>query len=73
MREILPRLIHFAFAADGLNLRRLTADADPRNASSIKLLRHLGFVQEGFLRQHYDVNGELQDAIIFGLLRDSPT
>jgi [ribosomal protein S5]-alanine N-acetyltransferase len=71
MREILPKLIAFAFRPfGGLNLRRLTADVDPRNVASLRLLEHLGFQQEGLLRAHYCVGGEIQDAAIYGLLRD---
>jgi [ribosomal protein S5]-alanine N-acetyltransferase len=71
MREIVPVLIRFAFdqSGVGLNLRRLTADADPSNSASIRLLTHLGFEPEGLLRRHYHVNGEIQDAAIYGLLR----
>jgi [ribosomal protein S5]-alanine N-acetyltransferase len=67
MREALPALLAFAFGE--LDLERLTADADPRNHASIGLLEKLGFVREGFLRQHYRLYGEVQDAIILGLLR----
>lgn len=67
MGEALPALIEFAF--DTLALHRLEADADPRNARSIKLLERLGFQREGYQRERYNVNGELQDAVLFGLLR----
>lgn len=67
MREALPVLIKFAF--DTLGLHRLEADADPRNVRSIKLLERLGFQREGYQRERYNVNGELQDAVLFGLLR----
>jgi RimJ/RimL family protein N-acetyltransferase len=66
MREALPALLDFAF--DRLELARITADADPRNDRSIRLLQRLGFQTEGSLRQHYLVNGEWQDAVLFGLL-----
>lgn len=65
--EVLPAIIRFAF--DELELQRLTADADPRNLGSVRALERAGFVREGYLRQHYRLYGEVQDAIIFGLLR----
>lgn len=67
MSEALPALVRFAF--DTLGLHRLEADADPRNDRSIKLLQRLGFQREGYQRERYNVNGELQDAVLFGLLR----
>jgi [ribosomal protein S5]-alanine N-acetyltransferase len=67
MSEILPVLLDFAFQR--LGLHRIWADVDPRNASSIKLLAKHGFQREGFLREHYLVNGERQDAVLYGLVR----
>ena len=65
--EAVARLVDFAF--DELELHRLEADADPRNAGSLKLLAREGFKQEGLLRARYHVNGEIQDAALLGLLR----
>ena len=67
MNEALRALVSHAF--DVMNLRRLEADVDPRNAASIRTLERLGFQREGFLRERWHVNGELQDAIFYGLLR----
>jgi ribosomal-protein-alanine N-acetyltransferase len=67
MREVLPALLRFAF--ERMDLHRITADADPRNLASLGLLTRLGFRAEGHLREHYLVNGEKQDATLFGLLR----
>lgn len=67
MTAALPALIDFAFGR--LGLHRVVADADPRNAPSIRALERLGFVREGFLREHYLVQGEPQDAVLYGLLR----
>jgi RimJ/RimL family protein N-acetyltransferase len=60
-------LVGFAF--EQLNLHRLEADADPRNERSLVLLERQGFRKEGFLRERYIVDGEIQDAVVFGLLR----
>lgn len=65
--EALAALIGFAF--DELDLHRLTADVDPRNTASLRALERAGFRREGVLREHYRLYGEVQDAVIFGLLR----
>jgi RimJ/RimL family protein N-acetyltransferase len=66
MSEALRALIAFAF--DVLALRRLEADVDPRNTPSIRVLERLGFVREGHLRERWQVNGEVQDGLFYGLL-----
>src|SRR5262249_394651 len=65
--EGLRVLLRFAFAE--MQLHRLTADADPRNAPSIRTLERLGFRREGYLREHYLLEGERQDSLVYGLLR----
>lgn len=67
MNEALRALVAYAF--EGLNLRRLEADVDPRNGASIRTLERLGFQREGFLRERWHVEGEIQDALFYGLLR----
>jgi ribosomal-protein-alanine N-acetyltransferase len=67
MQEALNALLEYAF--DVLSLHRLEADVDPRNAASIKTVERFGFKQEGYLRERWHVNGEIQDALFFGLLR----
>jgi RimJ/RimL family protein N-acetyltransferase len=67
MTAALPAVIDFAFGR--LGLHRVFADTDPRNAPAIRALERLGFVREGVLREHYLVQGEPQDAVVYGLLR----
>jgi len=67
MNEALRALLFYAF--DVLELRRLEADVDPRNAGSIRTVERLGFRQEGLLRERWHVNGEIQDSLFYGLLR----
>lgn len=67
MREALEAFISHAF--NGLDLNRLEADTDPRNAPSIRLLQGLGFVKEGHFRERWVVDGEVSDSAMFGLLR----
>jgi len=67
MSEALAALFGLAF--DEMQLRRIEADVDPRNGASIRLLERLGFEREGHLRERWLVNGEVQDALFYGLLR----
>lgn len=66
-REAVNTLIRHAFTE--LGLRRLEADANPHNAACLKLLEAVGFKREGYLRQRWQVEGELQDSVILGLLK----
>jgi len=65
--EAVAALIGFGF--ERLGLRRIEADSDPRNSASIRLLEKLGFVREGYMRERWEIDGEIQDAVCFGLLR----
>lgn len=67
MHEALTALLNHAFGE--MNLHRIEADVDPRNAASIKSLEKLGFKYEGFLRERWFVNGEICDTAFYGLLR----
>ncbi|HEY7913836.1 MAG TPA: GNAT family protein [Blastocatellia bacterium] len=67
IQEALRALLAYAF--DELDLQRIEADVDPRNGASIRTLERLGFQREGFLRERWRVNGEVQDALFYGLLR----
>jgi RimJ/RimL family protein N-acetyltransferase len=69
MTEALTALIDTAF--DAMGLRRLEAEVNPGNASSGRLLRRLGFVREGLLRQRWVSRGGVPyDVEAYGLLRD---
>ena len=67
MNEALQALVSHAF--EEMQLRRLEADVDPRNTPSVRTLERLGFQREGFLRERWHVDGELQDAFFYGLLK----
>lgn len=64
--EAMTALVDFAFHT--LGLRRLEADADPRNKGSLRVLERLGFAREGLLRERWMIGGEAQDTAIHGLL-----
>ncbi|NNC89079.1 MAG: GNAT family N-acetyltransferase [Akkermansiaceae bacterium] len=67
--EAARALIAAAFTADpGLN--RIRAWTTPENSASHRVLKKLGFRQEGVLRQERIIRGELVDSVFFGLLRD---
>lgn len=67
MHEALQALLGFAFT--DLDLNRLEADIDPRNAASAASLVRLGFKEEGLLRERWIVGGEVSDSGLYGLLR----
>jgi [ribosomal protein S5]-alanine N-acetyltransferase len=67
MNEALQALLAYAFAE--LGLHRIEADVDPRNSASLQTVERLGFQREGYLRERWQVNGEIQDTVFYGLLR----
>lgn len=67
IQEALQALLAYAFGE--LGLHRIEADVDPRNAASIRTLERLGFQREGYLRERWQVGGEIQDGLFYGLLR----
>jgi RimJ/RimL family protein N-acetyltransferase len=60
-------LLRWAF--DTLDLNRVQAETDTRNAASARVLNKLGVVREGTLREDCVVNGEVSDSWVFGLIR----
>lgn len=60
-------LLQWAF--DTLDLNRVQAETDTRNAASARVLEKLGFVREGTLREDCVVDGEVSDSWVYGLLR----
>jgi RimJ/RimL family protein N-acetyltransferase len=57
------------WAYDTLDLNRVQAEADTRNAGSARVLEKLGFVREGTLREDCVVGGDVSDSWVYGLLR----
>lgn len=59
----------FPFAFEELNANKLKAEVNSNNRSSLRMVRDLGFVEEGILRQDVKkFSGERLDKYIFGLL-----
>jgi ribosomal-protein-alanine N-acetyltransferase len=50
-------------------LRKLVALVHEQNLPSRRLLLRIGFQEEGFLREHYIINGKAENEVIFGLLK----
>ena len=66
MHEALNAVVDYAFGS--MDLRRLEADIDPRNAASVRALERLGFAREGILRERWQVGDEISDTLFMGLL-----
>lgn len=64
--EAVKLALEYAFESRGLN--KVVARVFEENSASQRVLEKLEFVEEGQLRQHYYVNGEYKDAILFGLV-----
>ena len=70
MKEALPPIIKYGF--ETMKLHRIEALVSPDNVPSLKLLKGLGFREEGHLREHYMKNNKLEDSLMFSLLETDP-
>lgn len=68
MREALDALIPYGF--EKLNLNRMEAVIAPFNEASKALVKGWQFREEGILKEHYIVDGVIEDSLIFGLTRN---
>jgi RimJ/RimL family protein N-acetyltransferase len=68
MTDAVRTFIEYAF--NDLELLRLTAHTFEFNAGSARVLEKNGFTLEGHLRKHFQKDGQLLDARLYGLLRD---
>jgi RimJ/RimL family protein N-acetyltransferase len=50
-------------------IETLTADVDPENAASIRLLERLGFVRTGFAERTWNIGGVWKDSVFHALSR----
>jgi [ribosomal protein S5]-alanine N-acetyltransferase len=57
------------WAFDTLDLNRVQAEVDTRNAASARVLEKLGFLREGTLREDCIVDGVVSDSWVYGLIR----
>ena len=66
--EAMKLLYQLAF--DKLGLHRIYGTIASHNPLMIKWQKYLGMKEEGRLRDHYFMGGELRDAVCLGLLED---
>jgi len=59
----------FAWAFDAMAIERIEAQVHPQNTPSLALLRRIGFVEEGLLREGGYWLGERRDLVQLGLLK----
>ena len=67
-REAVGLLVDYAFRL--LNLRRVFLRVHGRNDRAIRAYRACGFVEEGRMRRHVWSNGNYDDLVLMGVLRD---
>jgi [ribosomal protein S5]-alanine N-acetyltransferase len=68
MTEALHLALRHAFTT--LGLHRLEANIQPENASSIALVRRVGFAKEGFSRRYLKIGGRWRDHERWAILRE---
>lgn len=69
MSEVLPMLVRFGF--ETLGLHRMEARVEPEHGASVRLLKKLGFKDEGLLRERtLHADGSRTGLALLGLLRD---
>jgi len=67
MTEAIREVLRYGFGP--MNLNRVEAFISPDNIPSQKLVRAMGFTEEGRLREHYRKQDRIEDSLVFGLLR----
>ncbi|HXT42622.1 MAG TPA: GNAT family protein [Pseudonocardiaceae bacterium] len=61
-------LVDFGFRE--LKLHRISAAIGPENAASIAIVRRLGMMYEGRIRDHVYTNGQWRDSLLYSVLAD---
>jgi ribosomal-protein-alanine N-acetyltransferase len=67
--EAMNAIIPYVFEVT--DVTKLTADADPRNAASVNLLKSLGFQETHRAKNTFCINGEWSHSVYFALQRPS--
>lgn len=67
LSEAIPTVLAFGF--NEMSLNRVEAFVSPENKASLRIMEKFGFKKEGYLRQHYMNNGNLDDSVLFSLLK----
>ncbi len=68
MRSALALVLPYLFDFQGLH--RIEAACLPDNAASISVLERQGFRREGLAKRYLCINGQWEDHILYGLLRE---
>ncbi|MBK7410046.1 MAG: GNAT family N-acetyltransferase [Saprospirales bacterium] len=68
MNEAINAVLEYGFKV--MNLNRIEACTSPDNTASLSIIKKYGFIQEGYLRQHFVRDGETQDTVIYSLLKE---
>ncbi|MDY0871965.1 GNAT family N-acetyltransferase [Dongia rigui] len=63
--EALKAMIAYAF--DTLGFDEITADVDPDNESSLRLLTRNGFIRTGFAKDTFEIGGKSFDSVYLAL------
>jgi len=66
--EAARALLDFAFVKRGLH--RVTANGDPRNLASTRLMERLGMRREGTMLKSQFIKGAWQDEVLYAILRE---
>ncbi len=66
MGDAVRAIVPFCFETLGLN--RIEAATLPHNERSIRLLKRIGFTEEGYARRFLCINGAWRDHVLFGLV-----
>jgi ribosomal-protein-alanine N-acetyltransferase len=67
--EACGAVIAHVFSVHGVNA--ITADVDPRNEASLRLLARLGFVETGRATATYEIEGEISGSVYLALVRSA--
>ena len=67
MSEALVPIIKYGF--EQMNLNRIEAFVGPENTGSNKLLQKFHFVKEGQMRAHFFKTNQMEDSIVYSLLK----
>lgn len=66
MTEAVRGVVGYSF--DELGLHRVEAACLPSNEPSRRLLKRIGFTEEGYARAYLKINGRWEDHVLFGLV-----
>lgn len=70
MTDAVRAIVPYVF--ETLRLHRLEAACLPTNEPSKRLLRRVGFTEEGYARQYLRIDGAWRDHVLFAMLENDP-